>query len=82
MGCFEDAQKHFESALETNARMGALPWVVRTQYDYARMLLTRAHPCDRQRAFQLLAAAHETSQQLGMNDMSERSATLMGGLVN
>jgi len=44
---WDQAQQHFEDALETNTRMGARPWVAHTQRDYARMLIDRArsaHP--------------------------------------
>ena len=44
---WDDAQQHFEDALETNTRMRARPWVAHTQRDYARMLIDRArseHP--------------------------------------
>jgi tetratricopeptide (TPR) repeat protein len=82
MSHFDHAQRHFEAALEFNAKMGALPWVARTQYEYARMLRRRGLPGDRQRAFQLLGAAHETSQQLGMFGLSKRSAALIAELGN
>ena len=41
-----DATRHFEAALEANARMGAQPWLARTQGDYARMLRARGRPSD------------------------------------
>ena len=30
----EDAERHFEEALDMNARMGARPWLERTRHDY------------------------------------------------
>ena len=47
---WNDADHHFEAALEANARMGARPWHARTRQDYARMLRTRDNPGDRARA--------------------------------
>jgi tetratricopeptide (TPR) repeat protein len=47
---WDDAGRHFESALEANARMGARPWLARTQRDYARMLRARGRPADIARA--------------------------------
>ena len=44
---YDDAQRHFEAALEMNARIRARMWVAYTQYDYARMLVTRDGPGDR-----------------------------------
>ncbi|MGO9603200.1 MAG: adenylate/guanylate cyclase domain-containing protein [Candidatus Binataceae bacterium] len=82
MSRFEEAQTHFEAALELNARMGALPWVAHTQYDFARMLLKRAHAGDRQRGIELLAAARETAQRLRMSHLCNQTATLMSELAN
>jgi hypothetical protein len=49
-----------------NTRMGARPWLAHTQDDYARMLLARAGPGDRERAQELLDAALATYRELGM----------------
>jgi tetratricopeptide (TPR) repeat protein len=45
---------------------GARPWLAHTQDDYARMLLARAGPGDRERAQELLDAALATYRELGM----------------
>jgi hypothetical protein len=63
----DEAASHFEAALVTNARMGARPWLAHTQHDYARMLLDRGAPGDRERALGLLDAAHATYRELGMD---------------
>jgi tetratricopeptide (TPR) repeat protein len=42
----DDAARHFEVALDANARMGAEPWVARTLRDYAHMLRARGEPGD------------------------------------
>ena len=41
---WDDAERHFEDAIEVNRRIGARPWLAHTQEDYARMLLARAAP--------------------------------------
>jgi tetratricopeptide (TPR) repeat protein len=69
---WEDSARHFEDALEVNARMGARPWLAHTQYDYGRMCLARAKPGDRERAQQLLASAETSSRDLGMKALTEK----------
>jgi DNA-binding SARP family transcriptional activator len=72
---WSDAEKQFEDALEINARMGARPWVAHTQHDYARMLLARDAPGDKERAVELLSAALDTFRELGMKPWEERIST-------
>lgn len=72
MGRWEESEARFEAALELNARMGARPWLVRTQYQYAQMLLRRDEPSDRARAAELVDAAIEAARELGMNSVLER----------
>jgi DNA-binding SARP family transcriptional activator/tetratricopeptide (TPR) repeat protein len=43
---WDDAARHFEAALDANARMGAESWVARTLRDYAHMLRMRGEPGD------------------------------------
>ncbi len=71
-----EAIRHFEDALAMNARTNARPWLARTQYDYARFLLTRDAPDDRERASHLLARAHGTCQELGMTAVAARVSAL------
>ncbi len=63
---WDDAVTYFEQAIETNARMGARPWLARTHHDYARMLLAADRPGDRERAGAALAAARALYEELGM----------------
>jgi len=53
-----DAVRHFETALAVGTRMRARPWLARTQYEYARLLLARAESGDRDRARALYTAQH------------------------
>jgi class 3 adenylate cyclase len=73
---WEEAAQHFEDALKMNTRMGARPWVARTQYDYANMLLARAQPGDREKALDLVTQALDTAQELGMKTVVERCLRL------
>jgi len=73
---WDDGTRHFEAALVHNEHMGALPWLAHTQHDYARMLLARDMPGDRERAHQLLAAAAEQYERLGMTPWLPRAAEL------
>jgi tetratricopeptide (TPR) repeat protein len=66
LGRLDDADRHFEAALEMNARMGARPWLAHTQDDYARMLLDRDAPGDHEKAEELLTMALATYRELGM----------------
>ncbi len=62
----DEAASHFEDALAINERMGARPWLARTQNDYARTLFDRDDPGDRERAQELLDQALATYRELGM----------------
>jgi class 3 adenylate cyclase/tetratricopeptide (TPR) repeat protein len=66
---FDDAQMHFERALQFNERMGARPAVARTQCEYARMLLRRRQAGDREWALQLLEESLATASTLGMKTL-------------
>ena len=65
---WEAAADHFEVALEMNARLGARPWLARTQSDYARVLLARGRPGDQERAEALRGEAQAAFAELGMHD--------------
>jgi hypothetical protein len=73
---WEDGARHFEAAAIDNDRMGAHPWLAHTHHDYARMLLTRGLPGDRARAQQLLVAATELYDRLGMSPWVARASEL------
>ena len=46
----DEAERWFETALDTDARMGARPWLAHTQHDFARLLWARDRSGDRERA--------------------------------
>jgi tetratricopeptide (TPR) repeat protein len=72
---WDDAERHFEEALEMNERMTARPWLAHTQEDYGRVLLERG---ETQRGSALIAAAVATYQELGMRPHASQSARLAG----
>ena len=72
MARWEDAQGHFEHALEMNSRMGAKPWLAHTQQQYAEMLLDRGQPEDRANALSLLSQSLAAATELGMGALTER----------
>jgi tetratricopeptide (TPR) repeat protein len=76
LGRLEDAARHFEEALRMNETMGARPWLAHTQEEYARMLLRRNAPADRERAEELVARAQATYLELGMQDDAAKAAAL------
>ena len=84
MRAWELAEAHFIDALAMHERMGARPWVARTQLAYAEMLLTRRRRGDRGRARELLDAAAGTADALGMAVVAARArafAPAAGGAV-
>src|SRR6185436_9696340 len=54
LGRPDDAVRHLESALETNVRAQAPPWIARTLLELARALATRGHAGDNDRAADLV----------------------------
>jgi hypothetical protein len=76
MRTWELAEGHFISALAMHERMGARPWVARTQLAYAEMLLTRRREGDKGRARDLLADAVWTADRLGMPVVAQRAREL------
>jgi tetratricopeptide (TPR) repeat protein len=63
---WEDAERHFDAALELNERIGALPWLARTRRDYAELLVARGAPHERERADDLRRSSRELADELGV----------------
>jgi class 3 adenylate cyclase/tetratricopeptide (TPR) repeat protein len=72
----EDAARHLEDALAVHARLGAAPWVARTQFEYATLLLAREGDDNHARARALLAEARATAATLGMRSLLLKVETL------
>jgi DNA-binding CsgD family transcriptional regulator/tetratricopeptide (TPR) repeat protein len=75
------AVRHFEDALAMNGRMGAPPFVARTQLAYAAMLARRDAPGDRARARALTDAVLATANELGMIRLAAEATALRPILV-
>jgi DNA-binding NarL/FixJ family response regulator len=75
LGESELAEEHFERALDLNRQMEAATWVAHTQYQYARLLLTRGGT-DRDRAAMLLADANRAAETIGMTALRNRIRSL------
>jgi tetratricopeptide (TPR) repeat protein len=67
MSRWQDAERHYEAAIEMDRRTGGRPWLAHAQEDYAGMLLARADPGDRNQARELIESARATYDQLGMH---------------
>jgi tetratricopeptide (TPR) repeat protein len=82
LGRHDEAERHFEKALEMNVRIRARIWVAHTQHDYARMLAARDRAGDRERATALAAEALATARELGMKPLEAKVVELraMAGL--
>ena len=82
LGRWDDAIRHFDHALGVNRSLGAPPLVLRTQQDYAAMLLAAAgaglDTAERARA--LLDEAAAGARALGMGGVAARVDALRGGL--
>jgi DNA-binding SARP family transcriptional activator len=80
LGRTDDADMHFQAALDRNGRMGAWPLVARTQVAYARMLAARNQPGDCEHADSLLDAAEEIAEELGMVTLGLKAQELRATL--
>lgn len=72
---FDDAIDHFERALQHSATSGA-PWRVVAQREFARVLLARGNPGDRDRALRLVDDALDTARDIGMGRAIEQLLAL------
>jgi tetratricopeptide (TPR) repeat protein len=75
---FDDAEGHFERALEIESRMRSRPGLAHVRHDLAAMLLARGEAGDGERARELLAEATATYRELGMESWAARAAALAG----
>ena len=73
---WSDAERHFEDALDFNTRLQAPPFVARTRYAFAEMLVRRGEPGDRERALDLVGQTLETAEDLRMTRLAEEALAL------
>ena len=78
-GSWEEAERWFAEALEMHVRMGARPWLARTELAWAEMLLARGEPGDEVAARRRLAEAIVLADALGMVAVAERARALVTG---
>jgi tetratricopeptide (TPR) repeat protein len=78
LGRFEQADTNFSAAETAHERIGAPIWLARTHLEWARMLLTRRHGGDAERARELLGQALATARALGLADIERRAVALIG----
>jgi DNA-binding CsgD family transcriptional regulator len=71
-----EAEGYFEEALAFNERLGARPAMVRTQQDYAAMLLKRRRGTDVARAGELTEQALGGARAMGMAGLVEQLKAL------
>jgi class 3 adenylate cyclase/tetratricopeptide (TPR) repeat protein len=74
---YDDAESHFVDAVELNERLQAPFHLARTQVEWARMLVERAKPGDRDRARDLLETARSTANRYGCAQVERRASRLL-----
>lgn len=80
LGRYEDATGHFEEAIGHARRMESRPWATHAQYAYADMLVERGRPEDAGRATELLNAALQECDELGMIMVGRRVKVMLARL--
>jgi tetratricopeptide (TPR) repeat protein len=86
LGDFDAAHRHFEDAIALESSLASPPLLARTRYWFARMLLVRAAPGDRERARELLRESSASAEALGMTALARDARELLrpplpGGLA-
>ncbi len=66
LGRCDEAEVHFEAALDHHQRLASPPFVALTQAGYAQMLGARGGSGDEERADELDRKAHATANEFGM----------------
>ncbi len=77
LGRVSESNAHFERALEANRRIGSAPWVARTLYEYARMLLRSGDRPAAQRAIKLAEEAATIADQQNMPAVARKAGSLL-----
>jgi DNA-binding CsgD family transcriptional regulator/tetratricopeptide (TPR) repeat protein len=80
MGRYDDATRHFESAIARTERMNARPWEAHSRHAYAQTLIRRGRKQDRANAVALLMKAQEICVAIGMTALGERVAGALAEL--
>ena len=78
LGRWDEAQGHFETALDANARMGFTAWIAWTQLNYGDMLLRRDRSGDVEPAHELLTSGLAFAREAGMRKVWADTERLLG----
>ena len=78
---WDDAEQHYQRALELEGRLDAIPLVARTRYWYARVLIGRGSTNDVARANALLRDVVVTTHELGMTLLETQAAAQLDAAV-
>jgi class 3 adenylate cyclase len=73
---WDDAERHYQDAMDMDKRMGAGRFAGWTFHLYAEMLLRRDGPGDKEKALSLLSQALDVAERLGLTALLERSLKL------
>ncbi len=73
---WDDAERHFESALLVNQKIGSRRHATRTRYGYAKMLTARDAEGDRERALEMLTQAIDDAQEMGATGVLDQCLAL------
>ena len=76
MSRWGEAADHFEAAIAAHDRLGTRPFLARTRYEYARMLLARGQAGDRRQADELLDQALAGASTIRMAGVAEEIQAL------
>ncbi len=74
---WQDASRHFEDAVVMNRKLGAAPFVARSQHYYAEAVWKRNERGDRARAQQAVSRAIETYRRLEMKGYLRQALALL-----
>ena len=69
---WDDAEAHFQQAMEIDSRISATTWLPHTQFWYSRMLAARGGPEDIESARNLVDAAATTAAKVGLRGLQLR----------
>jgi hypothetical protein len=81
LGRWQEAERHFEVAMERCGRLGARAVTARVLYERARMLLARGSGENRAAAVELLAQAEAICRELDLPGISRRVAALAASVA-
>jgi hypothetical protein len=81
LGRWQEAERHFEVAMERCGRLGARAITARVLYERSRMLLARGAGEDPATAVELLAQAQAICRELDLPGISQRVATLAASVA-